>query len=223
MITTTISAISKTNKRTNHQRIPIYIRITRKKKHAYINTGIKIPIIHWDNYLKIVKIENPNNVEHNYLIQLMYNDILKIISNFDAISIPYSAKDIKNYYITRNSNDFGFNVLKIGSESRFVFTKLISRIKNRAKDSGKSFNLTFDYLLKLYNLQKGRCKLSNITMNVGKLGCPENLSIDRINSSVGYIQGNVQLVCVGINYMKNSYSNEAAKDFINKIRNPYIN
>ena len=35
-----------------------------------------------------------------------------------------------------------------------------------------------------------------------------NISIDRINSSLGYIRGNVQLVCDAVNVMKSNSTEE---------------
>lgn len=65
-------------------------------------------------------------------------------------------------------------------------------------------NLSLEFLLNLYGNQKGLCALSNVNMTwdilVGKVAT--NISIDRIDSSVGYTENNVQLVCHAVNIMK---------------------
>ena len=43
-------------------------------------------------------------------------------------------------------------------------------------------------------------------------------SLDRIDSSKGYIDGNVEFVCYGINLAKNNFSKSEMLNFINSIR-----
>jgi hypothetical protein len=64
--------------------------------------------------------------------------------------------------------------------------------------------LTKEFLLRLYYEQKGRCALSGTKMTsiVGKGYVNTNLSIDRIDSSRGYVENNIQLVCYIVNVMK---------------------
>lgn len=86
----------------------------------------------------------------------------------------------------------------------------ISGILNHA--SQRKQNLGFDidlvYLLELYASQKGICALSGVEMTYiagqGRVGT--NISIDRIDSSVGYVRGNVQFVCDVVNRMKQDLS-----------------
>lgn len=77
--------------------------------------------------------------------------------------------------------------------------------KRRAYDKRRQFELSFDFLLDLWTKQEGKCALSGVPMTfiVGKKKVPTNITIDRINSSVGYIPGNVHLVCYIANIMKN--------------------
>ena len=44
-----------------------------------------------------------------------------------------------------------------------------------------------------------------------------NISIDRIDSSVGYVRGNVQLVCDIVNRMKQNLSQEELYKWCNRI------
>lgn len=73
-----------------------------------------------------------------------------------------------------------------------------------AKKKKERRDLTVDYLEKLYEAQDGKCALTGFTMTyiTGEGRVPTNISIDRIDSSVGYVDGNTQLVCVQANKMK---------------------
>lgn len=64
--------------------------------------------------------------------------------------------------------------------------------------------LSLDYMMELYEKQEGKCALSGreMTYITGNGRVPTNISIDRIDSSVGYEEGNVQLVCIQANKMK---------------------
>ena len=87
-----------------------------------------------------------------------------------------------------------------------VFTK----IKLRAGARNKTFELTAKYLSDLYETQDGKCALSGLPIYFGEEG--KNLSntlgtasLDRIDSSIGYVEGNVQWVHKHINSMKNAH------------------
>ena len=83
-------------------------------------------------------------------------------------------------------------------------------IKLRAKRRDKEFNLSKKYLWELYKKQSGKCALSNMNIDFES---DSNLSknkgtasLDRIDSNIGYIEGNVQWVHYKVNIMKNEYS-----------------
>jgi len=83
----------------------------------------------------------------------------------------------------------------------------INAAKRRAKVKGLQFNLTYDYLHKLfYDIQHERCALSNVPIKLmkGNGGIHEMASLDRVDSAKGYVEGNVQFLALGINYMKNN-------------------
>lgn len=77
--------------------------------------------------------------------------------------------------------------------------------KDRARLNGLVIDFKWDYLKELWIRQEGRCSISNINMtfimNNGRVST--NVSLDRKDSSKGYIKGNVQLVCMAVNQMKN--------------------
>jgi len=94
---------------------------------------------------------------------------------------------------------------KIISESPYAYINSIySQLAYRRKPTHK-FNITTDYLHKLYDKQKGICQYSGVTMTHVKDGTGyhlKNISIDRIDNTKGYEEGNIALVCLAVNMMK---------------------
>jgi hypothetical protein len=95
--------------------------------------------------------------------------------------------------------------------------KIVRAGKDKIRKIPLEFNLTNEYLMELWNKQNHKCALTNIDM-VHKWGFLNSISIDRIDSNKGYIIGNVQLVCRGINHMKNNVSQQNTVNFINLIQ-----
>lgn len=85
---------------------------------------------------------------------------------------------------------------KFKSSDDYVFTKFITWSKARCVKSGRNFNIDVDYIKKIYIKQEGLCNLSKIELN------EDNLSLDRIDSSKGYIVGNIQWLDFNVNRMK---------------------
>lgn len=85
-----------------------------------------------------------------------------------------------------------------------------NKIKRRAVVSNFEFNLTAEYLEELFIKQKSKCALSNLIIEFrpNYLKTQQTASLDRIDSSKGYVQGNVQWVHKDINFMKGVLSTE---------------
>lgn len=81
-------------------------------------------------------------------------------------------------------------------------------IKRKALQRNKTFDISKEYVWELYQKQDGRCALSNTPITFGRLQYKyeTTASLDRIDSSKGYIEGNVQWVHKLVNLMKNSIS-----------------
>lgn len=80
-------------------------------------------------------------------------------------------------------------------------------VENRANRKQQEFKITKKYMWELFEQQNRRCALSNIELICGKKGV-QTASIDRIDSNLGYIEGNVQWVHKYINSMKNALDEE---------------
>lgn len=100
-----------------------------------------------------------------------------------------------------------------GQLSKGVF----GRIKNTARARNIEFNLDHEFLWALYQKQEGKCALSGLELKLelnymnsstGKSTFidpkPVTASLDRIDSTKGYVEGNVQWVHKAINLMKSS-------------------
>jgi hypothetical protein len=84
---------------------------------------------------------------------------------------------------------------------------IIHRIKSNAKTRNISFSLTDEFLWDLYINQNKKCALSGLPIEFS----PDTTkggtaSLDRINSSIGYIESNVQWVHKDINKMKMDFT-----------------
>ena len=82
---------------------------------------------------------------------------------------------------------------------------LLAKARNRL---GASIDAS--YLEDKWHAQSGRCALTGweMTMKLGIGVVSTNASIDRINSSLGYVEGNVQLVCRAANVAKSDFELE---------------
>lgn len=90
---------------------------------------------------------------------------------------------------------------------------LWSQIKCGAKSRKLDFNLTKEYLLTLFKKQGGKCSLSGRDIVLGNRKSKHSYkectaSLDRIDSSKGYIEGNVQWIHKDYQPMKWNYSQE---------------
>lgn len=87
-----------------------------------------------------------------------------------------------------------------GAYPREVVRRL-GNIKARAKLKGYEFNLTHDYLHKLIKETRGVCPVLGIPFNAS--GRDRQMSIDRIDNSLGYVTGNIQVMSNRANKIKN--------------------
>lgn len=95
---------------------------------------------------------------------------------------------------------------------RSVINEMLSNAKSRSKKRHLPFDLTKDDIRNQMRLQNNKCIYSGIELNwsAGNGGkqrvCPpDRASLDRIDSSLGYIKGNIQLVTDFANRIKTWY------------------
>lgn len=84
-------------------------------------------------------------------------------------------------------------------------------------------NLTLEYLKILWDNQNGKCPYTKVDLKLPettekRCNALDYASLDRIDSTKGYIEGNVEFVSVFINYAKNKFSREQVQDFLVRIK-----
>lgn len=91
-----------------------------------------------------------------------------------------------------------------------------SKIISHAIERGKEFKITVKEAWELFEKQNGECPLTGIALvfptNMKAKMSEYNMSLDRIDSSKGYIEGNVQWVYKPAQFMKHTLSQQ---EFIN--------
>lgn len=86
----------------------------------------------------------------------------------------------------------------------------LSVLNARSRTTGHYVGVTTEDLAELFNAQGGRCALSGIPLIISEQRSREETtaSLDRIDSSIGYIRGNIQWVHKDVNMMKQRFSQE---------------
>jgi hypothetical protein len=88
----------------------------------------------------------------------------------------------------------------VGSKS--WLDEALAKCRYRAQKKGSRYSIDREFLADRMRLTRGRCELTGIRFNLDRTdeaGRPFFHSIDRIDSSKGYVRGNVRIVCAGIN------------------------
>lgn len=100
----------------------------------------------------------------------------------------------------------------------------VKEARKRSLKRGFEFNLDAEYLYNLFNNQGGRCVFTSISMKLNRGAATQKekslyyASLDRIDNNKGYIKGNVQFVCLGVNYLRNTFTVEQTKEFLERLK-----
>lgn len=146
------------------------------------------------------------------------------ICNSDIKLKPSHAKKIKNPTCSRacvskwrsafNRGSNNPNYKDLTSIEKVFFTRA-SNIALRAKTKGLECDIDYKDLLALYNSQKGLCFYSDIPLKMPYKGNSkktyDTMSVDRLDSSKGYVKGNIVLCLYSINMFKSDHSMEDLK------------
>lgn len=111
----------------------------------------------------------------------------------------------------RNSYTDKFLSRQIDKSAISYFKSIIKRSKNKNIE----INITLEYIMSLLDLQNQKCSLSGVDIQISD----GSASLDRIDSSKGYIVGNVQWVYKPINFMKQSLSQDDFKKYCKLVAN----
>jgi hypothetical protein len=101
------------------------------------------------------------------------------------------------------------------------FRQHLKLARRRVKTHGRECTITVEYLKNLWEKQDGRCPYTGWRLDnpetTAHWNChqlhPSTASLDRIDSSLGYIPGNVQFVSVMANFAKRDFPEEKLLEF----------
>lgn len=138
----------------------------------------------------------------------------------------YCSRSCSGKMCNKNNKQKGHASNLIPNNHRDIYTPFRYYYRN-AKRRCKEFNLTLEYLKELWEKQEGICPYTGIKLNLAEYNKNHNnyiytASLDRIDSSKGYIIGNVQYISIAINFMKNSMSHEETIKLCKIIANHYV-
>lgn len=106
---------------------------------------------------------------------------------------------------------------KIKTDVEYYLRTKCTRIKHRAKKDGISFDLTPRYLTELYHSQNGLCYYTEEPM---RIDCdrvtPDSMSLDRLDPTKGYVEGNVVLCQTSMNAMKQDRTEAEFREFLER-------
>jgi hypothetical protein len=98
------------------------------------------------------------------------------------------------------------------------FRTLLKSCKTRTNKGGNpkgEFDLDLAYMKELWENQNGKCYVTGVDLILeSSYNKNYQASLDRIDSSKGYVKGNVRYISVSVNWLKNNLNDEHIKEFI---------
>lgn len=153
------------------------------------------------NELNLILIDTiPIKKGHNLYYKVKCN-------NCDKIYLKSKSTFLKSKCQCYKTIKGAYNFKGVGN----VSMRYYNRLKRYCKQRGQEFSISLEYLWEIYLSQNGKCALSGIDIPLLKNPKTKTqrdaqlASVDRINSSIGYIKGNVQWVHKDVNLMKNKF------------------
>jgi hypothetical protein len=101
------------------------------------------------------------------------------------------------------------------NDAKATIGRYITRVKHESIRRNHKFLIDKDYLLELYNKQNKKCALSGVDIMFEN----KTISLDRIDNTKDYIEGNVQWVHRTVNFMKNTLGQA---DFVSWCQKIYL-
>lgn len=137
-----------------------------------------------------------------------------------SCSVKFCNKYITKEYSTSDKNLENLHRYRENRRTELTpFSYSMRSIRSRYKD----YDVDSQYLKEIWDSQNGICPYSGIKLvlpefnNTNKNDVRYRASVDRIDSSLGYIRGNIQFISTPINYMKNTMSNEDTIEYLKQI------
>jgi hypothetical protein len=132
-------------------------------------------------------------------------------AEYKELNIVKIKQDSIDYYLS-NKKKIREEQKVYQNSPRGKLIHLLSDALSRSKTKKKQFDLDIEFLLEMFEKQNGRCALTDINFSFEK---PKNyrvdpwtISLDRINSKLGYTKDNVRLVCTIVNFALNEWGED---------------
>ena len=156
-------------------------------------------------------------MRRKYRIELPDNEIIEEYKNGKstgelAIKYKTSHSVIKRRLynsgiVTRSRKEYRGSKSKMWKGVGDMSSRYWSQVICSARLRNIEFSITKEYAWELFEKQNKKCSLSGLDIKFAEshLYDEQSASMDRIDSTKGYIEGNVQWVHTDINKMKNSF------------------
>jgi hypothetical protein len=140
----------------------------------------------------------------------------------------YQHRILENYNLIscKQENNTHIKLSPISHRDEYSpYRQHLKLARRRVKANGRELNINLEYLKRLWEKQEGKCpytgwELENFEAtslwNNHKLH-PKTASLDRIDSTLGYVMGNVQFVSVMANYAKRDFHESQLLKFCNAV------
>ena len=122
----------------------------------------------------------------------------------------------------RSKDSFSSNIAKYAGNQKDEYTPFRYTMRCvRRRD--KEIDIDLEYLKHVWEEQKGICPYTGLSLvlptdsNIKTIHPTIRASLDRIDSSKGYVRGNVQFISTSINYLKSDMSDLETKRFLKQI------
>lgn len=124
----------------------------------------------------------------------------------------------KHNYCSRECQ--GRHSSELYSDEYSTFRHMYLRAKHDSNKKYREFNISLDDIKNIWEKQKGICNLSGVEVKFGETNASKQhggstASLDRIDSTIGYLPDNIQIVHKEINDLKSNLSEDV---FINWCR-----
>src|ERR1700686_630710 len=155
---------------------------------------------------KNIKERNKFEKQNRYCIECHYlrdeNKKLSLIASNKKYKLNNPDK-------AKNWNTITYKRKYYSYDTKTIIRYRLRSCKQRAMKNSLDFELDENFLLNMYDEQNGKCAVTKIefdaTFNEKFTRRPFALSIDRIDSNLGYLKTNVRLVCNVVNAALNEY------------------
>ena len=142
--------------------------------------------------------------------------------NFCQEVYKYRNLDLDNFIYRDVASCISTNLFSGNRRDEYSpFRQHFKLARRRVKTHGRECTITLEYLKELWEKQGARCPYSGWELDNPETTAhwdeyqlhPKRASLDRIDSSIGYVPGNVQFVSVIANFGKRDFPEEKLLEF----------